>query len=187
MQIWLGAVSVPIETLFNFEHLYRYKNSGSGGFLKQNQNRNRYTCRKPINCQTIFWSGFFLQENMDLGLTRVDLLQVSVTHPKTTKLLPTSAISEKAQQKVLESKLFLILKKKQHLICILGCCRRSRGSITSVFLPERRNSPYLQDFARTRDHPFGAGRSSRWDNSISGYYTGLIVDYSVASKPTTTS
>ena len=37
---------------------------------------------------------------MDLGLTRVDLLQVSVTHPKTTKLLPTSAFSEKAQQKV---------------------------------------------------------------------------------------
>ena len=59
-------------------------------------------------------------------------------------------------------------KQPHHLICILGCCRRSRGSITSVFLPERRNSPYLQDSARTRDHPSGAGRCSRWDNSISG-------------------
>ena len=37
---------------------------------------------------------------MDLGLTRVDLLQVGLTYPKCTKLLPNVSPSEKAQQKV---------------------------------------------------------------------------------------
>ena len=161
-------------------------------FLSPKPKQNRYTCRKPINCQTIFWSGFFPSYSSgkyglgtDTCRSFAGLRDASQDNQASTNFCylwkgPTKGFS-------IESKLFLILKKKQHLICILGCCRRSRGSITSVFLPERRNSPYLQDFARTRDHPFGAGRSSRWDNSISGYYTGLRVDYSVASKPTTTS
>ena len=37
---------------------------------------------------------------MDLGLTRVDLLQVGLTYPKSAKLLPNVSPGEKAQQKV---------------------------------------------------------------------------------------
>ena len=37
---------------------------------------------------------------MELGLTRVDLLQVGLTYPQTAKLLPTGTLGEKIQQKV---------------------------------------------------------------------------------------
>ena len=37
---------------------------------------------------------------MELGLTRVDLLQVGLTYPKSAKLLPNVSPGEKAQQKV---------------------------------------------------------------------------------------
>jgi hypothetical protein len=38
---------------------------------------------------------------MELGLTRVDLLQVGLTYPKTAKLLPSGgSATEKVQQKV---------------------------------------------------------------------------------------
>ena len=39
---------------------------------------------------------------MDLGLTRVDLLQVGLTYPKSTRLLPNVSPTERTQQKVLE-------------------------------------------------------------------------------------
>ena len=44
---------------------------------------------------------------MDLGLTRVDLLQVGLTYPKSAKLLPNVSPGEKAQQKVLLFRLLL--------------------------------------------------------------------------------
>ena len=39
---------------------------------------------------------------MDLGLTRVDLLQVGLTYPKSTRLLPNVSPTERTQQKGLE-------------------------------------------------------------------------------------
>ena len=45
---------------------------------------------------------------MDLGLTRVDLLQVGLTYPKSTRLLPNVSPTERTQQKVLEVLCFFV-------------------------------------------------------------------------------
>ena len=48
----------------------------------------------------LFLFAFKESAQMELGLTRVDLLQVGLTYPKTAKLIPTGSVSEKLQQKV---------------------------------------------------------------------------------------